>query len=289
MTETTRGPHAAPPGRARRPVVLGALLLLLAGTVAAQDMQIIDLQYRTAEQVIPILQPLLDPGDALTGLDDKLFLRASPAAQARIRQALEVVDRRPRQLTITVGQGTVREVDGTGVHGSATMTSGDVSVGVNRPPGADSSATVVVRDRQQVANLHNTSSVRVLEGNEAYISMGQSVPYTTTTVTPGWDGNVVQRSTTFRDASTGFYATPRLNGDTVTLVISPRQQAYEPARGGTIRTAGSDSIVTARLGEWIQVGAVTDGSTGSNGGLLTWGRYTTQSQYSAWLRVDETP
>ena len=64
---------------------LALLPLLLACTVAvAQEMQVIDLQYRRADDVIPVLQPLLESGDAITGMDDKLFVRADPATLSRV-------------------------------------------------------------------------------------------------------------------------------------------------------------------------------------------------------------
>jgi type II secretory pathway component GspD/PulD (secretin) len=277
--------------RLRKLATACALLpLLLAGAVAvAQEMQVIDLHYRRADEVIPVLQPLLEPGDALTGMDDKLFVRAGPATLARVVQAIEAMDHPQRQLLITVGQGTVSEVAATDVRGAATVSSGDVSVGVNRPPGADSSAQVVVTGRRQQANMRNVSSVRAIEGMEAYVATGQEIPFNSTQVTPGWSGPVVSQSTSFRDVSTGFYATAHLSGDTVTLVISPRQQSYDRARGGTIHTAGTDSTVTARLGEWVELGAVRESRSASDSGLLVWGRHSAQSQYSAWLKVDELP
>jgi len=89
--------------------------------------------------------------------------------------------------------------------------------------------------------------------------------------------------------STGFYATAHLNGDAVTLVISPRQQSYDRSRGGSIHTAGMDSTVTARLGEWVELGAARESGSASDSGLLVWGRHSAQSQYSVWLKVDELP
>jgi type II secretory pathway component GspD/PulD (secretin) len=270
-------------------LIVLALALACPMRLTAQQMQVIDLHYRRAEEVIPVLEPLLAPGDALTGVDDKLFLRADPATTARIEQALAVIDRKPRELVVTVGQGTVTDVDAASVRGSATVASGDASVGINRPPDGTNSAQVTVSGRRQQANLHNLSSVRVTEGTEAFIQAGQSVPYTTTTVTPGWAGSVVTRSTTYQDVGTGFYVTPRLNGDVVTLIISPRQQALDRAHGGTIRTAGTSTTVTAKLGEWVPIGAVAGTASGNDTGLLVWGQRTAQSQYSAWLKVEEAP
>ncbi len=265
-----------------------ALLAFLTTSAAfGQELQVIDLHYRRADEVLPIVQPLVAPGGVVSGLDDKLLVRTTPSNLEQIRTAVAAIDRPRRQLLITVGQGTVSDLDAASVRGSATIGSGDVQVGVNRPPAPQAGAQVIMQGRRQQANLRNQSSVRTLEGSETYIAIGQSVPMTSTqVVTSGW-GGTVQQSTTYRDVDTGFYATARVNGDLVTLEISPRQQQYRPANGGTIETRGASSVVTGRLGEWIELGAVQESSSGSSSGLLVWGRRTGSSQYSAWVKVDE--
>ena len=294
MTEATRifsGDVDCSTGRDRVRGWAGACsllaLLLSAGAALAQQMQVIELQYRRADDLIPILQPLLEPGDAITGLDDKLFVRTDPSTLARVIEALAVIDQPPRQLVITVGQDSTTSAAAAGVRGAATVSSGDVSVGVNRPPGSGSSAQVVAGEHSTRSSVRNVSSVRALDGTEAFIAVGQQVPFTSTQVTPGRGGPVTTRSTTFRDVSTGFYATARVNGDMVTLTVSPRQQSYDRARGSTVHTAGAGSTINARLGEWVELGAVREAGSGADSGLLTWGRRTAQSQYTTWIKVEE--
>ena len=267
-----------------------ATVAWLACAVAlAQELTIIDLRHRRAEDVIPVVQPLVEPGGVVSGVDTKLLVRTSPANLAQIRAAVEAIDRPQRQLLITVGQGTVTDTSTGRARGSATIGNGDVQVGVNRPPSSQSGVQASVRGGSQQASLRNLSSVRTLEGSETWIAVGQSVPFTTTTVTPGW-GGAVQRSTTFRDVSSGFFATARLNGDRVTLEISPRQQQFQPSRtGGTVQTQGANTVVNGRLGEWMQVGAVREASSGSETGVLVWGRQTGSAEYSAWVKVDAVP
>ena len=272
--------------RTGRRFVLLALAVLAGVPALADELEIIDLHHRRADDIIPIVLPLLEAGGALTGADDKLFVRSSPANLAQIREAVAAIDRPQRQLLITVGQGSVAARDGTSVRGSATIGGGDVRVGVNRPPAGGSGATVIAGSRSVQTDQQNTSSVRALEGSEAYISVGQSVPITSTTVTTGWHPPVAQQSTSYRDVTSGFYATARVNGDLVTLEISSRQQAYRP-RDETIDTKGATSVVTGRLGEWIELGAVREAQSGSSSGLLVWGRHTGTSEYSARVKVDE--
>ena len=266
------------------------LLLLWIPVSGAQSLQIIELHYRLADQILPSLQPLVEPGGVLSGTDSTLFVRTSPGNFEQIRQAVALLDRAPRQLLISVGQGTVETVADSSVHGSATIGSGDVQVGINERPGADSGASVQVRQNTQRANLQNVSSIRTLEGNEAYVAVGQVVPLTSTQVTPGYHGPIVQQSTEYHDVSTGFYATARINGDLVTLDISPqRQRLRSTPYGPVIDTASSVSSVSGRLGEWLPLGAVSESTDNSDRGLLVWGRRSTQSQYGAWVKVDEIP
>ena len=274
-------------------LVRGALALTLAAlavVAVARELEVIELRYRLAEEIVPIVQPLLEPGGVLTGADRLLFVNTSPANFEQIRQAVLLIDRRPRQLVVTVGQGTVIHEQRTEVSGQARIGGDDVQAGVNAPPRGEAGVAVGIDSRAQRADLRNTSSVRALEGTETYIAVGQLAPLTTTQVVPGRRGPVEYRSTEYGDVSTGFYATARLQGDTVTLEVSPRQQRLRGAAPGTVvETAGVVSTINGRLGEWLPIGAVQQSGGGDTSGLLVWGRRTAASQYSAWVKVDEVP
>lgn len=252
----------------------------------AQDLQIIDLRYRRADEILPVLQPLVAPGGVISGVDNKLLVRTTAANFSQIQQAVASLDQPRRQLLITVTQETSSAKDAAGARGSVTFESGNVQAGVNRPPTGGTGATVVASTRKQQQGQQNTSSVRTMDGAETYIAIGQSVPVTSTQVTTGWYPPVVQQSTSYRDVTTGFYVTPRVSGDLVTLEISPTQQRYE-ASNGTIGTSGTNSVVSGRLGEWLQIGGVRQSDSGSTRGLLVWGRHTGTSEYTAWVKVEE--
>lgn len=269
---------------ARRLAIAGATLLL-ASSLHAEEMQVINLKYRLADEILPILQPLVESGGVITGSDNVLFVRTSAGNFAEIQQAVATLDRAPRQLLISVGQGNAGGESSAGVSGSATIGGGDVQVGVNRPPGAEPGAQVQAEARTQQASVRSVGSVRALEGNEAYIAIGQSRPVTTTQVSPGWHGPTVSQTTEYRDASTGFYATARISGDRVTLQISPQQQAFRSR--GTIATQSVTTTVSGRLGEWMPIGAVREQGSSSTNGMLVWGTRSSESEYSAWVKVDE--
>jgi type II secretory pathway component GspD/PulD (secretin) len=273
--------------RAGRGLWLGGFTVLLAAGAAAQDMQIIELKHRMADEILPIVQPLVEQGGAVTGTDNLLIVRTSARNFAQIQQAVASLDRAARQLLISVRQGNSGTDDSAGVRGSATIGSGDVQVGVNRPPGAQNSVQVQGGARTVQTGQGNVSSVRTLEGSEAYIAIGQSRPITTTSVSPGWYGPQVTQSTQYRDASSGFYATARVSGERVTLEISPQQQAFRSR--GSVDTQGLTTTVAGRLGEWMPLGAVRNQSSGATSGVLVWGAQSSDSEYSVAVKVEEIP
>jgi hypothetical protein len=80
----------------------GALGALALAAGAQQALEIIPLRHRTAEQVVPALLPLLEPGATLSGSRGQLFLRASPANADEIKRALQAIDQAARRLQISV-------------------------------------------------------------------------------------------------------------------------------------------------------------------------------------------
>jgi hypothetical protein len=266
-----------------------AAMLSAAPVARSQSLETIPLQYRTAEELLPVLQPLVPRDSVVTGTGNVLFVRADAATLRQLREALASLDRAPRQLLITVGQATTAQGNGVSVRGSGTLGAGDVQVGVNRPPANGTGGQVVVRGGTTDDDVRNVSSVRALEGYETYVSLGQSRPFTSTTITGGvHHPPVVTQTTGFRDVQTGFYATPRVSGERVTLEISSRQQQLtDPARDAPVPTGRITTTVSGRLGEWMPIGGSASGADGRNSGLVHWGTRSELTQYSAWVKVEE--
>src|ERR1700752_1999939 len=83
------------------------VFFVMATVVASQAsgqgaLEIIALRHRTADQVLPALRPLMEPGATLTGQGTQLIVRTSPANLAELMRALEAIDRPSRRLQISV-------------------------------------------------------------------------------------------------------------------------------------------------------------------------------------------
>ena len=72
-------------------ILAGFILLLFSAPVWA-ELEIIALKHRSAEEVLPVIRPLLDQGDAASGMNYQLILRTSPRNLEQIRRLLESID-----------------------------------------------------------------------------------------------------------------------------------------------------------------------------------------------------
>src|SRR5262249_42607875 len=138
---------------------------LIAGSAAAQgSLEIIPLRHRTADQVLPALRPLMEPGATLTGQGTQLIVRTSPANLEELRRALDEIDRPLRRLQISV-----RFEDSSDAGARSVETSGRIS---NR----GSSVDVRAQDAQSSSSGAVDQRVQVLEGGHAFIAAGRSTP-----------------------------------------------------------------------------------------------------------------
>ena len=118
--------------------------------LAQQSMEIIPLKHRTMEQVLPVLQSLLEPGDSLSGMNDQLILRASPTTRAQVKQALAAIDTPVRSLLIHVTQNRDDAMSRSGAQTYGKIETGTTRV-IQPPAGsAQGGARIEIRSGDSV-------------------------------------------------------------------------------------------------------------------------------------------
>jgi len=259
---------------------LALLAACTAGTALAQKsaLEVITLKYRTAEQLIPALRPLLDKSGTLSGMQNQLIVRTTPANLAAIKRVLQTLDALTRRLMITVRQDAAADRDLTQ----------DTGIGIGR----------VVSTRSLDAD-RNVQTLQVLEGSSAFIRTGQSVtlqqlaiqPMVHSTRNNGKFAGRVSGPVDYRDAMSGFYVLPRLAGDRVTLEIKPRRNSLSGPEqnlpAGSMNIQQVETTVSGRLGEWIEVARVVQGIADSQTAILGDTREVSSDNRRILLRVDE--
>jgi hypothetical protein len=279
-------------------LTLACLLALLGAAHAQQQLEIIDLKSRTADQVLPQLRPFVEPGGTLSGMNNKIFIRASEANRRQIRELLAAMDRPPRRLLISVRQDADSTATARGGEVSGRVSSGDVRIESRRTVIGGSGVEVrrggdVVRgqvyDSRSAGAERVSQQVQVVEGGRAFINVGTSVPVPLRQVVLGPGGAVVSESVVYRDLGTGFSAEPQLAGDNVTLTISPTHDtpgAYGPGSANVQRLS---TTVSGRLGEWIDLGGSVEERAGESSGLTRYSSRGGSTGRRVQLKVEELP
>ncbi len=287
-------------------VVSGWLLLIFlcsASQLSAESMtlEVIPLKHRLTEEIIPVLRPLLQPGGTITGMNNQLIIKTTPDNLAQIRSVLDSLDRSPRRLLIRVKQGIMTNTDQQEHAVSGRISTGDISAEVNDHPSGGHDGVIIsgqdsegnfIRYRGNESRINsdegNTFMVRTTEGYPAYIAVGQSIPVSTqSALAPPGGGVIVNESTEYINADSGFYVMPRLNGDRVTLLIAPRLTKVGPGKAPVLDVQDVETTVSGRLGEWMEVGGIDRQSRQDSRELLSSSGQRGQESRSVLIRVDE--
>ena len=235
----------------KRFLLLCCLALHAAALAAQGNLEVIALQHRSAEQVIPVLRPLLDAGGALSGQGYQLFVRTSARNLADLKRMLEAIDTPQRRLMISVRFETLAESAGGGTEVRAGARAGQAQVDAR------------VISSRSASDERVDQRLQVLEGARAFISTGHSRPLPQRQVFSGPAGTVVQDSTLIQALDTGFEVLPRVSGSTVFLDIVPRREVPGSLGAGSVQSQLASSSIHTQFGEWVEVGGAVESSSRS--------------------------
>jgi len=248
-------------------VWLSGLALLVAQSALA-ELRIVQLKHRSAEELAPVIRPLLAPDEVLQATDYRLIIRASAQTLGDIERLVAKLDVAPRNLTITVRQEVLevdtrerQKVDGTKPIGRHTRivlprepaSSGDgLTITGSRP---DSLSYRARAEHTSERAAHN-QVVRVLEGQRAHIHVGQSVPHVEQILTLSGHGALLTQGVVMQNITTGFEVLPRLRGERVLLEITPRLLSLEQPAIGLVSFQNLTTKVSVKRGEWFDLGQI---------------------------------
>jgi type II secretory pathway component GspD/PulD (secretin) len=99
----------------------------------------------------------------------------------------------------------------------------------------------------------------------------------------------VIESTSYKEIGTGFYVVPRLSGERVLLDISPQKEQLVSGRDKSIATQRIVTTVSGRLGEWIELGGISQRNEGGETGWAHGTGQTSNDSQQVWVRVEALP
>lgn len=232
---------------------------------AADRVEIFPLKHRTANEIIPVIKPLLGKGTAVTGHGFDLIVRAPEESLEQVRNLIVQLDRAPRRLRISVRQQRDEEINKQHIGASGTIRSGDAEVQLNSP----GPARLKLYESSGRSEKNGTQTISTIEGRQAFIQIGKLVPVPERSIDQF--GNQ-RESIQYKNATTGFYVLPRLSGDQVILDISPHSISLSRHGQQSFDIHQAQTTLRGKIGEWMSIGGIKQQSHSSQKGTT----YSTQ-------------
>ena len=248
-------------------VIIG--LCILCFQAVADSIHYFDLKHRTANDVIPILKPLLNSGESISGNGYLLLINTTTARAKEIETLLDRIDQAVKTLRIYVTSDEHLARTDNEISISARASSGDSSVVVGNPPRKGDGITIKGRYQTLDNERLNTHFVNVQEGSPAFVSREQIrlIPVTTF-IRRGIGVSAIDHTLPITNED-GFYVEAR----------TPDNQHANIKLSSTINTDDNQSIyrnesqsiatqLRVPLGVWTEIGGVTESSQTNATGII---------------------
>ncbi len=222
----------------------------------ASEVAVIRVKYRWASEVLPVVQQLLSSDGTVTVSKriNSLIIVDHPATIQRVRNYLDQFDKPLEQVKIHVRYYEKKaESDRTAsTRAKATNDNFRITVGGRKKrDGLDNS----MENRQLGQTSLTEFFVFGTTGQPAFIRAGKKIPYQGRWLDYNRQYSGGGSMVMFQNVETGFEVTPTLAGDLVHLKIVPRI-AYSDGNEAVVRFFGAQTQVTARCGQWVEIGGI---------------------------------
>lgn len=267
----------------KKQLSLVIISLIIGNTPCRAEMilEVIQVNNRPAAEIQPLLQPLLDANDQVIADGSNLIVKTSLERLAEIKSLINSLDSRQHNLLITVLQNSQISADELNAAARAR-----INIPANDASKTTAAISGHVYQTQDKTTRANTQSIRTLEGNAAVIKIGNSTPVQNVqTYSSGYGYPTIATNTEFVDTSTGFSVVPRLTGDQVTLEVSPWSERM--GSRGVIHSQAAQSSLRVNLGEWVELGGITENSSQSSSGRSANIRQTGTSRMHILIKVEK--
>lgn len=262
-------------------VLLASLPLQAAGL----DFKMITLQHRFPQDVLPAVQQLVGPEGSVSAIDQHLVVRATSERMEAIEALVEKLDMARRNLRITVRHDNQQMDSRDAVGADGVIRHGDIEVGVGR--GAEEQGDVRFNVDSSRSSMQRGSEqfLTVLDGERAFIRVGQSVPFTRQWMVLTAQYLNLQQTTEFHDITTGFAVCPRYIGNQVEVEITPRIARLNAA--GFIDFDELTTTVRVARGEWLDIGGLMQNRDQVSREIFSQGQREEGNRTRLQIKVDE--
>jgi type II secretory pathway component GspD/PulD (secretin) len=276
-------------GIGKRPLlaisVIFILPLAILVSLASAEVAIIQVNYREASDLLPMVKTLLSP-DGKASLDERtnsIIVVDTSTAIAEIQAFVATMDKPAEQVRVNFRfQETSRSTDrDISTSGRYSDEHGSVAIGGAEENGVHVSA----RDSISQHRGQTESFILVMSGSPAYLWVGREIPFTQRwfylTHTYAHEVETVE----FQRVETGFEVKPVVAGDRVHIEIVPRISSFDEG-AGVVRLTEASTKVTVLRGQWVTIGGTSEQSNEAVRAILSSGSSSSNSTLSLSLMVE---
>lgn len=251
-------------------LTLITLCLLLNTGHTAESIHYFDLQNRPADEVIPLLQPLLQQHEAISGSGYQLFIKTSNQRKQEITNLITVIDKAIKTFHISVTNDEYLAEDQNSIDGSITVSSGNADIEVGSHPINKSGVTVNIDTRSVEDKSNNTQFVQVQEGKPAFISRESLHIIPIYAYVQRANGNfLIEHNNLSPSKQDGFYVVARsANSKSANITIQSASSNRKTYQGYGQDQTYIDTTLTVPLGKWIEIGGNTETRESESKGIL---------------------
>ncbi|MBN2428853.1 MAG: hypothetical protein JXK94_11005 [Deltaproteobacteria bacterium] len=235
-------------------------------------LQVHEVKHADIKTVLPVVENFLEKGETVQNMKQKLIINATPESQKKIRQFLDQIDVPRKTLMIEVKQ-------------LKSSIKNAVRVG------SSSSKPVYAGTRLGNTRSSVTQHIMVLDGEDAFIVVGEDIPYTSELAMVNGRNQGFYQKTDYKKTRTGFVVRPNLRGKMVEVQIIPFQESPRNQRSAYNDTPPmvdyqqASTRLQVPLGSWFDVGGTSYNSDQDDLGTIHWSTGKRTKDSSVQLRI----
>ena len=265
------------------------ILAFHSSLIIAESIHYYDLKQRPASEVIPLIQPFLEPGEVINGEGYQLFIKTTPIRANELHDLIVKIDKPMASYKISVSNDQSLLDSRLAVSGSARIESGDTTLEVGKPTKQESSAELGVDSSNENKQSGQTQHLQVQQGKAAFISTanlgiipiqhysnGRKRNYTTQEMYPtSQDGFfIVVRSANNKTANVNIQSTASNKIDRSVYHGYGQKQTY------------LDTTLQVPLNSWFELGGIDESLTSRTREILSDSQSSKQTSNAILMRIE---
>lgn len=260
--------------------IFRALLLisLMLPAVCFAEMMFIPVYNQSPKIIVEKVKPFLNDGEVAIAGFNEIILRTNSNKTADLLTLIKKLDKAAHRLMVLVNRDGQFNQNKRGYQA-------DLKGKVTTHSRSSVSGHAKIYSTRDVNNDKSTNKIMVLDGYPAFIETGVNEPTPVIEIHQYGEHSHITGSTQYRNASTGFYVTPRLSKNSVILEISPWKQDPLSKNQASSNYSRASTVIRGKLNTWIALSGVNESDNNSTSNLLGKHYKTASKTNTIWVKV----